>query len=83
MARQAREEAERDGAQKIVFPDELTKRIGDPDVAHLLAAQERLFSMRRKAREGQKAQLEECIAQLHQGVTGLEAQETAKVNETA
>jgi len=82
MARQAREEAERDGAQKIVFPDELTKRIGDPDVAHLLAAQERLFSMRRKAREGQKAQLEERIAQLHQGVTGLEAQETAKVNET-
>lgn len=82
MARQAREEAERDGAQKIVFPDELTKRIGDPDVAHLLAVQERLFSMRRKAREGQKAQLEERIAQLHQGVTGLEAQETAKVNET-
>jgi len=82
MARQAREEAERDGAQKIVFPDELTKRIGDPDVAHLLAAQERLFSMRRKAREGQKAQLEERIAQLHQGITGLEAQETAKVNET-
>jgi len=82
MARQAREEAERDGAQKIVFPDELTKRIGDPDVAHLLAAQERLFSMRRKAREGQKAQLKERIAQLHQGITGLEAQETAKVNET-
>ena len=81
MARQAREEAERDGAERIVFPEELTKRIGDPDVARLIAAQERLFSIRRKAREGQKAQLEERIAQLRQEVTGLEAQEAAKVNE--
>ena len=81
MARQAREEAERDGAEQIVFPEELTKRIGEPDVAHLIAAQERLFGIRRKAREGQKAQLEERIAQLRQEVTGLEAQEAAKVNE--
>ena len=81
MARQAREEAERDGAEQIVFPEELTKRIGDPDVAHLIAAQERLFGIRRKAREGQKAQLEERIAQFRQQVTGLEAQEAAKVNE--
>ncbi len=81
MARQAREEAERDGAERIVFPEELTKRNGDPDVARLIAAQERLFNIRRTAREGQRAQLDERIAQLRQGVTGLEAQEAAKVNE--
>ena len=81
MARQAREEAERDGAERIVFPEELIKRNGDPDVARLIAAQERLFNIRRTAREGQRAQLDERIAQLRQGATGLEAQEAAKVNE--
>ena len=81
MARQAREEAERDGAERIVFPEELIKRNGDPDVARLIAAQERLFNIRRTTREGQRAQLDERIAQLRQGATGLEAQEAAKVNE--
>ena len=33
MARQAREEAERDGADEITFPDALTSRSSDPDVA--------------------------------------------------
>ena len=33
LGRQAREEAERDGAERIVFPEELTKRSADPDVA--------------------------------------------------
>jgi HlyD family secretion protein len=81
IARQAREEAERDGADRIVFPDELMQRTDDPDAARLMAAQERLFNIRRKAREGQKAQLEERIAQLRQEVTGLEAQQAAKANE--
>ena len=81
MARQARDEAERDGADRIVFPEELTKRSADPDVARLMAGEERLFNIRRKAREGQKAQLDERIAQLRQEVTGLVAQEAAKVNE--
>jgi len=81
MARQAREEAERDGADKIVFPEELINRRDDPDVARLMAGEERLFNIRRKAREGQKAQLDERIAQLRQEVTGLVAQEAAKVNE--
>ena len=81
IARQARDEAEREGAERIVFPEELTKRAAEPDVALLMAGEERLFNIRRKAREGQKAQLEERIAQLRQGVTGLVAQEAAKVNE--
>src|ERR687885_1519924 len=35
-ARQAREEAERDGAAKVVFPAELLARLSDPDVAHVV-----------------------------------------------
>ena len=83
LARQARGEAERDGTEKIVFPEEFTRRVGEPEMAQLIAAQERLFNSRRTAREGQEAQLKERIAQLRQGVAGLEAQDTAKVNEIA
>ena len=71
MARQAREEAERDGSDEIVFPDELTSRGSDTDVARLIAGQQRLFEIRRKARDGQKAQLTERVAQLKQEITGL------------
>lgn len=46
-----------------------------------MAGQERLFKIRRQAREGQKAQLEERAAQLRQELIGLLAQEAAKVNE--
>jgi HlyD family secretion protein len=81
MTRQAREEAERDGAERIVFPEELVKRSAEPELAELIAAQERLFAIRRDAREGQKKQLTERIAQLRQGVTGFEAQEAAKTDE--
>ena len=73
MARQAREEAERDGAEEIDFPEELTRRSSDPDVAKLIAGQQKLFEIRRKAREGQKAQLHERMAQLDQEITGLAA----------
>ena len=74
MARQAREEAERDGADEIAFPEALTSRGDDPDVAKLIAGQQKLFEIRRKAREGQKAQLSERMAQLNQEITGLNAQ---------
>ena len=81
MARQAREEAERDGADEITFPEALTSRGDDPDVAKLIAGQQRLFEIRRKAREGQKAQLTERMAQLNQEITGLNAQASAKASE--
>ena len=82
MARQAREEAERDGSDKIVFPRELEVRIGDPDVARLMAGQQKLFEIRRRTRDGQRAQLIERKAQNKQEITGLMAQQAAKVDET-
>src|SRR5262245_37039025 len=77
-ARQAREEAERDGFAKVTFPDELIARRSDPDVAKAIAGDERQFETRRAAREGQKAQLRERMVQLRQDIGGYEAQIISK-----
>ncbi len=55
-ARQARDEAERDGAAAIAFPEDLSARAGyDRTVANLLEGERRLFAARLSGREGQKA----------------------------
>jgi len=77
-ARQAREEAERDGFATVTFPDDLIVRRSDPDVAKAITGEERQFEIRRTAREGQKAQLRERIAQLRQEIGGYEAQIVSK-----
>jgi HlyD family secretion protein len=80
-ARQARLEAERDGADKVSFPADLVARRGEPEVAQVMASEQRLFELRRSAREGQKAQLLEQIDQLRQQITGNEEQVAAKTKE--
>jgi len=80
-ARQARGEAERDGADRISFPADLLARKDDPDVQRVTAGEQRLFEIRRGAREGQKAQLKEQIAQLGQQIAGTAEQEAAKAKE--
>jgi HlyD family secretion protein len=80
-ARQARGEAERDGADRISFPTDLLARKDDPDVQRVTAGEQRLFEIRRGAREGQKAQLKEQIAQLGQQIQGTAEQEAAKAKE--
>jgi HlyD family secretion protein len=80
-ARQARDEAERDGDDKVVFPVDLLARMKDPDVAHAVTGEQKLFEIRRSAREGQKAQLEQRIAQLHEQIQGLNDQIVAKRRE--
>ena len=77
-ARQAREEAERDGFATVTFPGDLIARRSDPDVAKATAGEERQFEIRRAAREGQKAQLRERIAQLRQEIGGYDAQIVSK-----
>lgn len=81
MARRARDEAERDGQNSVVFPRELLDRASDPDVANLVAGEKRLFEIRRSAREGQKAQLKERIAQLKEEITGVSQQVATKGRE--
>lgn len=83
-ARQAREEAERDGAAAVAFPGALLARAGsDRTVADLLAGERRLFAARISGREGQKAQLRERVAQLRQEIAGLSEQVAAKGREIA
>ena len=80
-ARKARLQAERDGAQTVVFPPELLSRIGDPTVANAVNNERRLFELRRSARLGQKAQLQQRIGQLKDEIVGLNAQLDAKARE--
>jgi HlyD family secretion protein len=80
-ARQARLEAERDGAETISFPDALLRRIDDPDVDRVVSGERKLFDFRRTSRQGQKAQLTERIAQLREEIQGLTGQAKAKARE--
>lgn len=80
-ARKARLESERDGLENVVFPADLLARAGDPDVAHVLNSERKLFELRRSARVGQKAQLSERVAQLNEEIRGIKAQRESKVKQ--
>ena len=83
-ARQARLEAEKDGAETIRFPAELLDReANDLQVAHVLDGERKLFGLRSEARNGQKSQLRERTAQLKEQVSGLTEQIEAKGQEIA
>jgi len=81
QARKARLSAERDRVDAIKFPDDLLERANDPDVAQVLAAERKLFELRRSARAGQKAQLRERIEQLGKEINGLSSQQNSKEKE--
>jgi HlyD family secretion protein len=81
FARKARLSAERDGADAVAVPKELANRANDADVQEALASERKLFDLRRKARFGQKNQLQERIKQLQEQITGLTAQQDAKSKE--
>jgi HlyD family secretion protein len=80
-ARQAREEAERDGADAVVFPQDLVDRMHDPDVERAVNGERKQFETRRLAREGQRSQLRERIAQLKEETGGYQAQIVSKDNQ--
>ena len=80
-ARKARLAAERDGADTVAVPKELADKIDDPDVQEALASERKLFDLRRKARLGQKDQLQQRVKQLQEQIVGLTAQQDAKSKE--
>jgi HlyD family secretion protein len=80
-ARKARDEAERDGLDAVVFPQDLRDRSGDPAIARLLVEEEQLFEARRAARNGEKAQYDEQIEQLAEQGRGIVAGIDAKTKE--
>jgi HlyD family secretion protein len=81
MARQARDKAEQDGTGTITFPTSLVSRASDLDVAAILGGEQKLFELRRSARDGQRAQLTEQVSQLHREIEGLSAQQAGKEHE--
>ena len=83
LARKARLEAERDGAQTVTYPPELLARNGDPDAEHAMTAEAKVLELRYAAREGQKGLLRERGAQLNQEISGNQAQEKGKAKELA
>lgn len=80
-ARQARLVAERDNVETISFPDELTSRGGESQVAAAVTGEQKLFESRRQSRLGQRALLQERIAQINEEVRGLSSQRKAKESE--
>ncbi|WP_024510510.1 HlyD family type I secretion periplasmic adaptor subunit [Bradyrhizobium sp. ARR65] len=83
LARQARLEAERDGADQIAFSRALLDRTKDTnsEAGRAIAAENKLFDLRRQARSGQKAQLKERSAQLQEEIKGYSGQLDAKQRE--
>lgn len=79
--------AERDGATSVSPPPSLA---GHPDENHpgeseraaMIAGERSLFESRLAARNGQKAQLRERVAQLRLEIEGLVAQQSAKSRES-
>ena len=81
IARDARLEAERDGAETPVFPAALIDRAQNAEIAQLMTGELRLFSLRKTARQGQKDQLKEQIDQLNEQIQGLTGQVESKKRE--
>jgi HlyD family secretion protein len=79
--RKAREEAERDGAESVIFPPDLLARQNEPELGRIMSGEEKLFETRRKGREGQKSQLMERVEQHNEEISGLQAQLAAKITE--
>ena len=80
VIRRARLAAERDGAERIVFPRDVHALA--PDAAAMLADETRLFEGNRFTRRSQTDQLELAIVQTGEEIRGLEARRAAKIEET-
>ena len=77
-ALQARLMAERDGRERIDFPDWLLAESDDPKVAEVIDGQVNIFVARRKALAGQVAIIEQRIAQFAEEIKGLKGQIVAE-----
>jgi HlyD family secretion protein len=76
LARRGRLEAERDGSDVISFPDKLWA-FDRPEIADLVAGQERLFQARLESAAKTKEQLAQRRAQIVSQISGIKAQQVA------
>ncbi|KIQ05575.1 hemolysin secretion protein D [Agrobacterium tumefaciens] len=82
-ARQARLEAELNGAATVAVPAELPRRLRPAEIDAAMVTERRLFQGRLVSREGNKAQLREQIKQLRDQIMGQNVQQKAKDDEIA
>jgi HlyD family secretion protein len=80
-ARKARLASERDGTDEIVFPSDTIGRTPSSELAAAMESERKLFDLRRAARQGQKSQLRQRIAQLEDEARGYGALQAAKTEE--
>ena len=78
LAAEARLTAEQASAPEIVFPESLTSRRHQPQVAKILEAEKALFEARQRSTEGRIHIFHKRIAQLKKEIAGLEAQVAAE-----
>jgi HlyD family secretion protein len=84
LARRARLAAERDGADTLTIPDELTEAAQTtPLVSELIEGQRRLFQARRDSMEQRLDQLEKRKQQTASQIEGIAAQEAAIAEQIA
>lgn len=72
-AREARLFAERDGADEIQFPSGLVDNQAEPAIA-AIAGQQKIFETRRSLQRSKIAEIRERINQVHEEITGREAE---------
>jgi HlyD family type I secretion membrane fusion protein len=82
LATQARLEAERDG-RAIRWPKALKERMGEPQVADTLRAQQELLEARRNSLAGEVGIINEQIGALRNEITGLQSQARSKLSQAA
>jgi HlyD family secretion protein len=76
--RRARLEAERDGADRVAYPDALVAEAGtDPELADLMRGQDNLFAARAETLAQEIEQLRGRITQIEAQIAALDAQEAA------
>ena len=73
----ARLQAEEAGADKVVFPPDMTARAADPQVASIMATQNELFHARHSALVGDGGQLGEQVLQARSMADGYRGQMAA------
>lgn len=74
LAQKARLEAERDGLDKITYPEWIEERKDEPNVQEVIKGQTNIFEVRRKSRLGQITILEQKISQYEEEIKGLGGQ---------
>jgi len=84
LARRGRLEAERDDADHLTFPAELTEAAtGRPTIAALMAGQEKLFAARQETTANEIDQLRKRRAQIVNQIEGIGAQRRSTADQLA